>query len=77
MRDCKSKTKTAIVNMHPSKGTHWNTFLHEYFADSSGFPQPILLTKGFLTRNGNCVIQNKKSKYKTVTAPFFVSIDYT
>ena len=59
MRDCKFETNVAIVFLHPSKGTHWNTSLHEDYFDSSGLPPPILLTTRFLKRNGNCVLSEK------------------
>ena len=41
MRDDKLSTKSGIVNLHPTKGTHWVKF---YF-DSFGCPLPVNIMK--------------------------------
>ena len=40
MRDDKFTSDSGIVNLHPTKGTHWVMFINEYFFDSYGCPTP-------------------------------------
>ena len=40
MRDDKFTTTAGIVNLHPTKGTHWVMFVNEYYFDSYGCPPP-------------------------------------
>ena len=40
MRDDKFTTPSGIVNLHPTKGTHWVMFVNEYYFDSYGCPPP-------------------------------------
>ena len=40
MRDDKITTPSGIVNLHPTKGTHWVMFVNEYYFDSYGCPPP-------------------------------------
>ena len=40
MRDDKFTTTSGIVNLHPTKGTHWVMFINEYYFDSYGCPPP-------------------------------------
>ena len=52
MRDDKFTTMAGIVNLHPTKGTHWVMFINEYFFDSYGCPQPLnimsFINNGFI-----------------------------
>ena len=43
MRDDKFTTTSGIVNLHPTKGTHWVMFVNEFYFDSYGCPPPINL----------------------------------
>ena len=45
MRDDKFITTSGIVNLHPTKGTHWVMFVNEFYFDSYGFPPPLNITK--------------------------------
>ena len=45
MRDDKFTTTSGIVNLHPTKGTHWVMFITEYYFDSYGCPPPLNITK--------------------------------
>ena len=45
MRDDKFTTTSGIVNLHPTKGTHWVMFINEYYFDSYGCPPPLNITK--------------------------------
>ena len=40
MRDDKFTTPSGIVNLHPTKGTHWVMFVNEWYFDSYGCPPP-------------------------------------
>ena len=41
MRDDKFTTTSGIVNLHPTKGTHWVMFINEFYFDSYGCPPPL------------------------------------
>ena len=45
MRDDKFKTTSGIVNLHPTKGTHWVMFTNQNYFDSYGCPPPLNITK--------------------------------
>ena len=40
MRDAKFRTDSGIVNLHPTKGTHFVMFVTEFYFDSYGCPPP-------------------------------------
>ena len=40
MRDDKFNTTSGIVNLHPTKGTHWVMFSGKFYFDSYGCPPP-------------------------------------
>ena len=40
MRDDKFTTTSGIVNLHPTKGTHWILYTNHYYFDSFGCPPP-------------------------------------
>ena len=40
MRDDKLITTSGIVNLHPTKETHWVMFINEFYFDSYGCPPP-------------------------------------
>ena len=40
MRDDKFTTDSGIVNLHPTKRTHWVMFVNEYYFDSYECPPP-------------------------------------
>ena len=44
-----------IVNIHPSKRTHWVGYKNENYFDSYGYVCPKKLSKFFIKRNGYCV----------------------
>ena len=45
MRDRKFTTTAGIVNLHPTKGTHWVMFSNQIYFDSFGCPPPKNLIK--------------------------------
>ena len=49
-----------IVNLQPSKGTHWVCYINENYFDSYGCPLPQKLSKFIIKRNRYCL----HSEYK-------------
>ena len=44
MRDDKFNTTSGIVNLHPTRGTHWVMFTNQNYFDSYGCPPPLNIT---------------------------------
>ena len=44
-----------IVNLRPSKGTHWVCYINENYFDSYGIVCPNKLSKFIIKRNGYCL----------------------
>ena len=59
-RDGPFSSDIGIVNLHPSKGTHWVIYIHEYYFDSYGITPPRKLSKFFLKRYGPCLYSEYK-----------------
>ena len=55
LRDGPFKTNIGIVNLHPSKGTHWVCYLDENYFDSYGCSPPNKLSKLIIKRYGHCL----------------------
>ena len=49
------KSDIGSVNLHPSKGTHWVSYLNENYFDSYGCAPPKKLSKFVIKRNGDCL----------------------
>ena len=60
LRDGPFKSDIGIVNLHPSKGTHWVCYINENYFDSYGCVCPKTLSKFIIKRNGYCLY----SKYQ-------------
>ena len=54
-RDGPFESDVGIVNLHPSKGTHWVSYLNENYFDSYGCAPPKKLSKFIIKRNGYCL----------------------
>ena len=52
MRDDMFTTTAEIVNLHPTKATHWVMFGNEFYFDSHGCPPPVNIMKQI--KNGFC-----------------------
>ena len=71
LRDGPSDFDIRIVNLHPSKGTHWVCYLNGIYFDSYGVVCPKKLAKFIIKRNGYCLyseykiqgITNKRDSY--------------
>ena len=55
LRDGPLKSDIGIVNLHPSRGTHWVCYLNENYFDSYGCVCPKKLSKFIIKRNGYCL----------------------
>ena len=55
LRDGPFSSDIGIVNLHPSKGTHWVTYINENYFDSYGCVSPKKLSKFIIKRNGYCL----------------------
>ena len=55
LRDGPFSSDIGIVNLHPSKGTHWVTYINENYFNSYGCVSPKKLSKFIIERNGYCL----------------------
>ena len=55
LRDGPFESNIGIVNLHPSKGTHWVCYINENYFDSYGIICPKQLSKYIIKRNGYCL----------------------
>ena len=55
LRDGPFESDIGIVNLHPSKGTHWVVYINENYFDSYGIVCPKKLAKFIIKRNGYCL----------------------
>ena len=55
LRDGPFESNIGIVNLHPSKGTHWVCYINENYFDSYGCVPPKKLSKYIIKRNGYCL----------------------
>ena len=74
LRDGPFSSDIGIVNLHPSKGTHWVCYINENYFDSYGCVSPKKLSKFIIKRNGYCYIQNIEYKKMIVFARVIVYI---
>ena len=70
-----------IVNLHPSKGTHWVLYIHGSYFDSYGITPPKKLSKFIIKRNGYCLyseykIQGLTNKQDSYCASYCLYIIY-
>ena len=72
MRDDKFTTTSGIVNLHPTKETHWVMFVKEFYFDSHGCPPPT----NILNHIKKVSIQNIKFRLTTVIVQHIVYTFY-
>ena len=67
LRDGPFESDTGIVNLHPSKGSHWVCYINENYFDSYGIICAKKLSKFIIKRNWYCLISEyqiqKKDSY--------------
>ena len=54
------ETDIGVVNLHPSKGTHWVCYINENYFDSHGCAPPNKLSEVIIKRNGYCLYSEYK-----------------
>ena len=64
LRDGPFKSDIGIVNLHPSKGTHWICYINENFFYSYGCAPPRKLSKFINKRKGYCLISEYQIQKK-------------
>ena len=52
LRDGPFSTDIGLVNLHPTKGTHWVVYINEIYFDSYGCVPPKKLSKYIIKRKG-------------------------
>ena len=55
LRDGPFSSDIGIVNLHPSRGTHWVSYINENYFDSYGVVCPKKLSQFIIKRNGCCL----------------------
>ena len=81
LRDGPFESDVGIVNLHPSKGTHWVCYINENYFDSYACSPPKKLSKFIIKRNGYCLyseykIQGLTNKQDSFCASFCLYIIY-
>ena len=77
LRDDTFKSDVGIVNLHPSKGTHWVCYINENYFDSYGIICPKKLSKFIIKRNGYCLYsENQIQKNDSYCASYCLNIIY-
>ena len=69
-RDGPFKSDIGIVNLHPSKDTHWVCYKNENYFDSYGCVPPKKLFRFIIKRNGYCLF----SEYQIQKMIVFVQV---
>ena len=62
LRDGSFESDIRIVNLHPSKGTHWICYINENYFDCYGCAPPQKLSKFIIKRNGFCLFSEYQIK---------------
>ena len=65
LRDGPFSSDVGIVNLHPSKGTHWVTYKKKNYFDSYGCSRPQKLSKFFIKRYGLYIYSEYQIQYLT------------
>ena len=60
LRDGPFSTDIGLVNLHPTKGTHWVCYINQNYFDSYGVVCPKKLSKFIIKRNGHCLYSEYK-----------------
>ena len=55
LRDGDFSSNYGIVNLHPSRGSHWVCYINGNYFDSYGCVPPRKLSKFIIKRNGQCL----------------------
>ena len=64
MRDDKFTTPIGIVNLHPTKGTHWVLYINQFYFDSYGIIPPLSIQKYIKKRHKKLIYSEYKIQQK-------------
>ena len=77
LRDGLFSSGIGIVNLHPTKGSHWVYYINESYFDSYGCSPPKKLSKFFIKQNGYCLCSEYQiQKNDSYCASFCLYIIY-
>ena len=62
LRDGPFSSDMAIVDLHPSKGTHWVCYINQKKFDRYGCAPPQKLSEFIVKRNGHCLFSEYKKQ---------------
>ena len=71
LRDGQFSSDVGIVNLLPSKGTHWVVYIKGNFFDSYGCVPPQKLSNFIIKRNGLCLDSEYKIQGQTCKRDFY------
>ena len=77
LRDGPFESDIGIVNLHPSKGTHWVCYINENYFDSYGSSPPKKLSKFIIKRNRYCLYSAYQIQNMIVFVLLIVYIYFT
>ena len=77
LRDGPFSSDIWIVDLHPSKGSHWVCYIIENYFDSYGCSPPKKLSKFIIKRNGYCLYSEYQIQKRIVFVPVIVYIYFT
>ena len=60
MRDDKFTTPIGIVNLHPTKGTHWVLYINQFYFDPYGIIPPLSIQKYIKRHHKNLIYSEYK-----------------
>ena len=60
MRDQELNSDSGIVNLHPTKGTHWVMYTNKNYFDSYGCPPPKNILNTIKSKYGECIYSEYK-----------------
>ena len=77
MRDDDFNTDIGIVNLHPSKGTHWVCYINKYYFDSYGCAPPENIKNYIKSKYKSCIYSEYQiQKYDSLCASYCLYIIY-
>ena len=77
LKDGPFESDVGFVNLHPSKGTHWVSYLNENYSDSYGCAPRKKLSKFIIKRTGYCLYsENQIQKNDSFCASYCLYILY-
>ena len=71
-RDSNITNEIAIVNLHPTKGTHWVLVIHNFYFDSYGCPPPKNVLKHVKSKYNKCIYSEYRIQKQDMCQLLFV-----